>query len=767
MEYNDFIKNKLHKVVDSGFTPKSLNENLFPFQRHIVKRALKAGCFAIFADCGMGKTLMQLAFADAIVKETGNDVLILAPLAVAGQTIQEGSRFGIEVGRVGSKSQIQITNYEQLKNLDVSNYEGVILDESSILKNFTGKLKKLIISSFKNTPYKLACTATPSPNDHNELGNHSEFLGVLDAQDMRARWFVRDEGMNNYRLKGHAGSDFFSWVSGWAVMCSKPSDVGQYSDKGYCLPSLNYVNHEVKTGGRNNGKLFNDVAVSATNFNKELKATITERLKLAADVANNTDQPVIVWVNRNDEGAMACKLIPDAVEVTGSEKPEIKEKKLLGFAKGDFRVLVTKKKIAQFGLNYQHCNTQVFASLDFSFEALYQSIRRSYRFGQKNDVTIHIVTTDTMENVVKSIERKERNFLDMRDKMNKQIKEIKYGLKMDYSGKKVQTDNYTIYNMDCVKGVSMMDDNSVDFSVFSPPFSTLFTYSNNIHDMGNCVNDSEFFEQNQYLLNELYRVIKPGRLVAVHSKDLPVYKGSSGYTGLKDFTGDYHRAMEKAGFKYHSKITIWTDPVLERARTNTQRLLYHQVRKDASYSGVGLPEYITVFRKWEGDREDWTPINNKTKGNFPLSVWQKWASSIWGADLTPVEVEGLRARFSDVIEVIGEERLLNDVNPSWLLNSWFDILRTDVLNDYRRARQEKDEKHIAPLQTTVIERCVGMWSNPGELVLSPFAGIGSEGYQSILMHRKFIGFELKEAYFNQAVRNLNNACAKSQQLSLF
>lgn len=748
MEYKEFLASKRQSVIESGFTPTDLNSNLFDFQEYIVKRACEMGKFAIFADCGLGKTLMQLEWANQVVKHTNKPVLILAPLAVVGQTLQEGDKFGIEVFKLDTilSSKIYITNYDQLKNIDTTPFSGVVLDESSILKNFTGKFKKLIIEEFKNTHYKLACTATPSPNDLNEIGNHSEFLNVLDAQDMRAKWFVRDEGMNNYRLKGHAKKDFYGWISSWAVMLSKPSDIG-FKVKGYNLPSLNYIEKEIKTKRRNEGTLFNSSSVSATEFNKELKLTLVPRLEAVAEIVNQSSEYFIIWVNQNEEEAKLKKLIPEAVSVNGSEKPEIKASKLLAFADKEFRVLITKKKIAQFGLNYQHCHNQIFAALDFSFEGLYQAIRRSYRFGQKKDVNIYLITTDTMENVVKSINKKQSQFLEMQSEMNKYINGESFGLLDSYEFAEVKTENYWLMKGDSTQEIKRVPDNSVDLIVFSPPFSSLFTYSNYIHDMGNNESHEEFFIQYQFLLKELYRVLKPGRLMCCHTKDLAVYKNSSGYTGLYDFTGAHHQAVEEVGFKYHSKINIWTDPVLEMQRTKTQRLLYKQLRKDSSYTGVGLPEYVTVFRKWEGDEAEWNPINNKNASNFPLDTWQSWASPVWNVEKSDI-------------------KHLEDVYKDYAVQSWMDIKRTDVLNN-REGTDLGDEKHIAPLQLSVIRRCVQMWSNPGETVFTPFLGIGSEVYESVKLNRFGIGIELKDKYYETAIKNVNKAILKTNQKTLF
>ena len=729
MKYDDFIENKVKQSQSVGIEPVNLNRHLFPFQREIVEKACRRGRYAIFADCGLGKTLMQLEWAHQVVQATGQNVLILCPLAVAAQTISEGEKFGIQVvpwedGREFTSSVI-ITNYESFHKVDVEKFGGIVLDESSILKNYTGKIKRLILKRCEDIPYKLACTATPAPNDLNEIGNHSEFLDVMDATDMRMRWFVRDEGMNNYRLKGHAFHDFYGWIGTWASVLRKPSDIG-FEDDGYLLPPLHFHEREVETEQRDHGMLFNEVAVSATNFNTELRLTKVPRMEAAAEIVNASDEPFIVWVRQNEEAKFILDLIPDAVEVHGSQSPEEKESAFLAFKAGKFRVLVTKTKIAQFGLNFQHCPNQIFASLDFSFEGLYQAIRRSYRFGQKREVNIYIISTDTMENVTSSINRKQKQFNEMMEGIVKYTNTNTYEMKSYYDKVETKTDEYHLVNADCVDAIQFLEDDSVDLSVFSPPFSTLFTYSDNIRDMGNCADDAEFFQQTAYLLKELYRVIKPGRLVCVHTKDLARYKNSSGYTGLYDFTGDYHRAMEEAGFKYHSKVTIWTDPVLEMQRTKTQRLLYKQLRKDSSYTGIGLPEYVTIFKKWEGPEDEWEPITNKTRENFPLDTWQKWASPVW-----------------------------------------MDIQRTDVLNDWRGAKDAKDEKHICPLQLGVIERCIGLWSNPGELVFSPFSGIGSEIYQAVKMHRRGLGFELKPSYYEMAKKNLSAAVQGRNQAALF
>ena len=430
-EYRRFLETKKTTIPESGFVVEEseLNEHLFPFQRHCVRRALKCGKYALFENTGLGKTIQQLEWAEQIVRKENKPVIIIAPLAVVGQTIEEGRKFGYKVHRVeeNAGTGIYITNYAQIPNIVISDYIGVVLDESSILKNFDGETKKLIIEKFRNTKYKLACTATPSPNDVMELGNHAEFLDVMSRNEMLAMYFIHDGGnTSSWRLKGHCEQMFWDFVSDWATMREKPSDIG-FSDDGYILPPLNLIEDYIKVEKRDNGLLFNDFSVNATDYNGELRQTMDARMKRVAEIVNgNPDENYIVWIKQDAEGDMLRQLIPDAVEVRGNEKPEVKEKKLLGFGKNEFRVLVTKLRIAQFGLNYQNCHNQIFASLDFSFESTYQGIRRCYRFGQEHEVNITLICTDTMLNVRDTIQKKQVAFEVMQramtDATNRNIK---------------------------------------------------------------------------------------------------------------------------------------------------------------------------------------------------------------------------------------------------------------------------------------------------------------------------------------------------------
>lgn len=718
VEYKDFLKEKMKRKSEGGLlvSESDLNPLLFDFQRFIVSRALQAGKYAIFADTGLGKTFMQLEWSREVHKETGGKVLILAPLAVTDQTYNEAVKFGIPM------EGIHIINYEQIENLDLDSYVGVVLDESSILKNFEGKRRNQIIEGFQNTRFKLACTATPSPNDPVELGNHAEFLDVMTRNEMLAMYFVHDSGdTGNWRIKGHAVNHFYQFVSTWAIMLNKPTDIG-FIAEGYELPPLNLIDEKIITPLRDD-TLFNDTAISATDFNAELRRTMTERMTRVVEILqNDPEESWIIWIKQNAEGEILKKLIPDAIEVKGNDDPEVKKSRLVGFGKGEFRILITKTKIAQFGMNYQNCHNQIFASLDFSFEGLYQAIRRSYRFGQKHEVNIYMITTDTMTNVVQAIQEKQRSFIQMQELMSKAMNANISGelLKTaEYETKEVKNEFYHIKRGDCVQLVKEIPDESIGFSVFSPPFADLFVYSSHIEDMGNCSDYNQFVTQFKFLVRELFRIIKQGRNVAIHCMDLPIQKGKEGYIGLRDFSGMIRDAMEEVGFIYHSRITIWKDPVTEMQRTKALGLLHKQVKKDSTMSRVGIPDSVLVFRK-DGDRSD--PVTNT---ELSVDLWQKYASPVW-----------------------------------------MDIDQGDTLN-FRIAREEQDEKHLCPLQLPVVQRLIHLYTNKGDTVYTPFLGIGTEVFKAVEMGRYGIGHELKESYFAQAASNINMAVENKKQCELF
>lgn len=413
--YLDFIAAKGSAAASVGFKADSLPERLFVHQRRAVEFALEKGRSALFLDTGLGKSGCEAVFADKVAAETGKPSLILTPLAVARQMQRECAAFGVqaeiirEQADVTGDAPVYIANYERLAKLDARAFGGVVLDESSILKSFTGSTKRALVETFRLTPYRLAATATPAPNDHMEIGQHAEFLGVMGSMEMLCRWFINDTSTasQDWRLKGHAKDQFWQWVASWARAASLPSDLGG-DDEGFILPPLQTELHvcsvDLVTGA--DDSLFRMPDNSATSIHKEKQATLEDRVRRSAEIANAHSGPVVVWCERDDESAALTKAIPDAVEVKGSMPLEKKEATLESFTLGESRVIVTKPKLAGFGLNWQHADCQVFASLSHSYEAYYQAVRRSWRFGQKKPVTAHIVIAETETGIWRNVQRK-------------------------------------------------------------------------------------------------------------------------------------------------------------------------------------------------------------------------------------------------------------------------------------------------------------------------------------------------------------------------
>ncbi len=506
-------------------------------------------------------------------------------------------------------------------------------------------------------------------------------------------------------------------------MLNKPQDIG-FEMNGYDLPKLNLIENQIVTSKRNNGSLFNDAIISATNFNQELRLTKIERLDEVVKIINSKpDENFIIWIKQNEEGELLKKLLPESKEVKGSDSNEWKEKTLLGFANNEFRILITKTKIASFGMNYQNCRNQIFASLDFSFEGLYQAIRRSYRFGQKNEVNIYLITTDTMSNVNEAINKKQKQFEIMQNEMSNAVNanlQNKLMTSATFDNTEEKNEWYKIKRGDSVQLITELENESIGLSVFSPPFAELYTYSSHVEDMGNSKDYNEFLIQFGFLIKEIYRVMKQGRNVCVHCMDLPIQKGKEGFIGLRDFSGMILKAFEDAGFIYASRVTIWKDPVVEMQRTKALGLLHKQVKKDSTMSRVGIPDYVMIFRK-DGERNE--PVTNK---NISVDLWQKIASPVW-----------------------------------------MDIDYGNTLQGYRNGRDENDEKHICPLQLETIERLILLYSNENDTVFTPFMGIGSEIFQAVKMNRKGIGFELKESYYDLAKKNLKSLVETKNQITLF
>lgn len=431
-EYKDFLQEKAIKSQSYGFATKGeLNPNLFEWQREVVKWALKKGRAALFEDCGLGKTLQSLTYSQQVHEHTNGDILILAPLAVSEQTKREGEKFGIEVNIARTqkdiKKGINITNYEMLKNFDPTTFQGVVLDESSILKSYMGKTKMQILDAFKHTPYRLSCTATPSPNDHMEILNQAEFLGIMRSAEALAIWFINDtQNMGTYRLKKHAVKPFWEWVSTWAICMSRPSDIG-FCDDGYILPELeerinvvkiSEIDEEFKDG------LIREIKTSATAFHQEKRITANSRAEKSAEIANKDKSQYVIWCDTNYEADTLKEYIPDAVEIRGSDTIEKKEASVKAFVDGDIRILISKPSILGYGLNFQNCHKTIFCGLSYSFENYYQAVRRFHRFGQKNKVEVDTVIGSTELKILESIQRKQALHQEMSENMYRGLKQI-------------------------------------------------------------------------------------------------------------------------------------------------------------------------------------------------------------------------------------------------------------------------------------------------------------------------------------------------------
>ena len=421
-DYDVFLQSKANASPAVGIEkPGKLNDRMFPFQKDIVKWALRRGRAAIFADCGLGKSLMQLEWAHNVAKHTKGQVLILAPLAVAEQTVAEGEKFGIHVRLCNTQEDVgqglNVTNYEKLHKFDPSAFDGVVLDESSILKSFDGSTKTVLIEAFQKTRFRLACTATPAPNDYMELGNHAEFLGAMTRAEMLAMYFVHDGGdTSQWRIKGHAENAFWDWVCSWGIMLRKPSDLG-YEDAGFALPEMVIHKHVVQSTQRPEGMLFMMPAETLQEQRAARRASLNDRVNKVAELVNGSPEPWLVWCELNDEGDQLEKAIQGALQVAGKDNNETKSARLTGFAKGTPRILVSKPSLAGFGLNYQHCANVAFVGLSHSYEQFYQAVRRCWRFGQTRPVHVHIVTSDLELSILDNVLRKEKDSQKMAREM--------------------------------------------------------------------------------------------------------------------------------------------------------------------------------------------------------------------------------------------------------------------------------------------------------------------------------------------------------------
>jgi DNA modification methylase/superfamily II DNA or RNA helicase len=839
--YAAFLESKGHRVDPKGFEPLPVHPALYPFQSDIVRWAVKLGRAAIFADCGLGKSFMQLEWARQIsrmaqgisgtTRRWRGQVLIVAPLAVGQQTIEEAKKLGLDVSR-DPGALLQITNYEQLHKLDPADYAGIVLDESSILKSLDGATRTDLLKRWTTVPYRLACTATPAPNDVSELANHAEFLGAMSRVEMLATFFVHDSDTGEWRLKGHAAGDMWRWCAKWSVFVRRPSDLG-YQDEGWALPGLSITDEVVHTGlqvelggissrpkvrkltlearvvraleiisgstawprpekseelpsadntpptaistssgpssGRSAIRTASEISTSGESTDsarttttpstspKGVSAPFAEDPQSPGTCSTSTTTTVpapcvgsfvapaivpsgsfstiqspslphssissgdqwLVWCNLNaEEEALEAALGDQCVVISGRTSEEDRIRLERDWREGRVRVLITKPKVFGFGMNWQHCHRTLFLGLGDSYEQYYQAIRRIWRFGQTSPVDVRIVISDVEGAIADNVKRKEEEAKKMAESIvaamgDEQAGRVRETREDVYQPKEADGENWALLLGDSVERIKEIPDASVGFSVYSPPFASLYTYSSSRRDLGNSKTHEEFFKHYSYLIPEILRVTMPGRRTAVHCQQLSKTKNTHGYIGWWDFRGDLIRAYERAGWIYDGEICIDKNPQAQAIRTKSKQLMFVQKEKDSSWLRPAMADYILLFRH---------PVENPE---------------------TPVK--------TDVS------------NEEWILFAhpiWYGIRESDVLKSYREGRADEDEKHICPLQLETIERCIRLWSNPGDVILSPFAGIGSEGYVARRFGRRFIGIELKESYWQQAVANLQRADAE-------
>lgn len=749
ISYQEFLKSKRFKYLATGkiIDKADIHPRLFEFQKDIVKWAVKKGRCAIFLDTGLGKTNCQLEWARLI----GGTALIIAPLSVARQTIREAVKIGIIVNFVKSQEElkpgINITNYEMIDHF-TGDVDSIILDESSILKSVSGKIKRKLIDTFSSVRYRLCCTATPAPNDYIEIGNHAWFLGVSTHQEMLSMFFINAnkehtinmggklyirKGSNKngteWRIKHHAEEKFFEWMSSWAMFMMRPSDLG-YDDSGYILPPLN-IKPMVKevVDYHQEGVLFFNGLKGIADRSGVRADMVDIKLEMLKELIHEPTDQWIVWCGLDKEAVAVKKTIGEYCrEVKGADSIESKVKDLEDFQDGKYPVLVTKGKIAGHGMNFWNASNMIFFGLSDSWESFYQCIRREWRFGQKKPVNVYILLSSPELEIYENIQRKELQATRLRTKMIERMKKYEKGEIMDTV---IEKDNYTEYenkgeNWTALRGDSAirlkeLDTESIDMSVYSPPFLDLFVYSDSDHDLGNCRSKDDFLFQYGFIVEEILRTTKPGRLSCVHTSDIPAMANRDGYIGLKDFPGEVIRLHESKGWQFVGRCFIQKNPQAQAIRVKSKALLFVQMKKDSSCSRPALVDQILIFKKPGENAVAIEPVKN---GELDNETWINWAHGIWT-----------------------------------------DISETKTLQ-YYCGRDVGDEKHICPLQLETIERCIKLYSNPGETVLTPFLGIGSEAFMAIKLGRKAIGIELKESYYKIAVQNLKSISESQNDLLL-
>lgn len=828
MTYKEFLESKIELAQDSGFevNPTDINKALKLHQRDAVIWALKGGRRALFESFGLGKTIQEIEFCKQVIDHEGGRALIVLPLGVKQEFTQDAVNvlgydapvYCRSMEEVEScDSSIVLTNYERVRDGDIrpDYFVATSLDEASVLRSFGSKTYQTFLDKFKNVPYKLVATATPSPNKYKELIHYAGYLEVMDTGQALTRFFQRDSTKaNNLTLYPNMEDEFWLWVSSWALFITKPSDVNpEYSDEGYVLPPLDVKWHEIpihygdtsdKTGQM---QLFTEAAAGLKEAAEVKRNSIDQRVeKMKEIVESSPEEHFLLWHDLESERKAILKAIPKVVDIYGSQDYDLREKRVIDFAQGRIKLFATKKSISGSGCNFQrYCHREIFLGIDYEFNDFIQAVHRCYRFLQIDTVVIDIIYMENERQIKEALLEKWKNHNHMVKKMTDIVK--KYGLssaskikrlerKMGVETVKVQGKHYTAVNDDCVEECRRIESNSVGLIHTSIPFGNHYEYSANYNDFGHNENTEKFFEQMDFLTPELLRILEPGRVAAIHVKDRVLFGNATG-TGMPTIEPFHAQCIEhymKHGFQYFGMITVVTDVV--RENNQTYRLGWSEQCKDGSKMGVGCPEYILLFRKLPTDKSNAyadDPVK-KTKEDYTRAQWQIDAHGYWRSsgdrliskdelkefsvdDLQRVYREYSRSNVYSYEEHVklAEELDKNDKLPatfmvvapgSWNnLDVWDDINRMRTLNTTQSRRRQ--QMHVCPLQLDIVERIINRYSNEGDVVLDPFGGLMTVPMTAVKMKRYGYGIELSCDYFRDGVGYLQEAENEIETPTLF
>lgn len=828
MEYLDFLRSKIEIAKDSGFEVdiEEINPALKPHQRDAVAWALKGGRRALFESFGLGKSIQQIEFLHQAVKNKGGKALIVCPLGVKQEFAHDAVELlGYEAPEYvknmaeaeNCQSEIMVTNYERIRDGDIkpSYFTAASLDEASVLRSFGSKTYQTFLDKFKGVPYKLVATATPSPNKYKELIHYAGYLEVMDTGQALTRFFQRDSTKaNNLTLYPNMEDEFWLWVSSWALFVTKPSDINKtYSDDGYVLPALEVNWHELPINYGDavdrDGQisLFSEAAAGLKEAAKVKRESIKRRVEKMKEIIDvSPEDNFILWHDLEAERHAIKEALPETVDIYGSQDYEIREKRVIDFSEGRIRLFATKKELSGSGCNFQkHCHREIFLGIDYEFNDFIQAIHRCYRFLQTEKVVVDIIYMENERAIKEVLLEKWKNHDHMVEKMIEIVK--KYGLsgagkeyalqrKMGVETVRVEGKNYTAVHDDCVEETRRMEDDSVDLIHTSIPFGNHYEYSANYNDFGHNQDTGKFFEQMDFLTPELFRVLRPGRVAAIHVKDRVLFGNATG-TGMPTIEPFHALCIShymKHGFQYFGMITVVTDVV--RENNQTYRLGWTEQCKDGSKMGVGCPEYILLFRKLPTDRSTAyadMPVS-KSKEEYTRAQWQIDAHAYWRSsgdrlvskeELKDISVDNLQNVYrkyskENVYDYKEHVRLAKELDEkgklpaifmvvapgSWnQMEVWDDINRMKTLNTTQSRRRK--QMHVCPLQIDIVERIINRYSNEGDVVFDPFGGLMTVPVTAVKMGRKGYGIELNPDYFRDGVGYLKEAEQEREMPTLF